>query len=44
MTRFYEHTFAALAAVLIMTISFNAIVSVPSQGSVLASAAAPVLA
>ena len=44
MTRRFERFAAAFAAVLIMTISFNTIVSVPSQQRVLAGAAAPILA
>ena len=44
MTRPYERFAAAFAAVLIMTISFSAVVSVPSQEAAPASAAAPFLA
>ena len=44
MTRPYERFAAAFAAVLIMTISFNAVVTVPSQVAAPATAAAPFLA
>jgi hypothetical protein len=42
MTRFFEHTAAAIVAVLIMTVTFNAIVTVPAEPA--ADAAAPILA
>ena len=44
MTRPYERFAAAFAAVLIMTISFSEVVSVPSQDAAPATAAATFLA
>ncbi len=41
MTRFFEHTAAAIVALLIMTVSFNAVVTVPAEP---AAQAASVLA
>ena len=42
MTRFFEHTAAAIVALLIMAVSFNTVVSVPVEPA--AQAAAPILA
>ena len=42
MTRFFEHTAAALVALLIVTVSFNTVVTVPVQPT--SYAAAPILA
>ena len=42
MTRFFEHTDAALVALLIVTVSFNTVVTIPTAPA--AYATAPVLA
>ena len=44
MTRFANHMFAALAAVVIMASSFAAITSVPGETTLAAVAVAPALA